>query len=134
MAGSRRANGTVVVERGGVARGTFTFAIGTLALRVLDPAGQPARGVAVVVRPGDARGETQEDGSVGFELTAGAVTLHALPRRSVTPEARSEVPVQMVATGSSDSVTGPLVQIGSATVAAGRTTTLELRLPPGWEK
>jgi hypothetical protein len=134
MAGSRRANGTVVVERGGVARGTFTFAIGTLALRVLDPAGQPARSVAVIVRPGGGRGDTQEDGSVRFELTAGAVTLHTLPKRFKIPEGRSELVMGVAANASSEFLAEYLMQVGSATVVAGRTTTLELRLPPEWEK
>ncbi|HEX6812546.1 MAG TPA: RNA polymerase sigma factor [Planctomycetota bacterium] len=134
FAGSRRAHETVDVVRGGTARGTFTFAIGTLALRVLDPAGLPVRGATVLVQPGDGRGDTKDDGTVSFELSAGTVALHTLPKRLAAPEARRGLAKQAAASGVRDPFAAHLLPIGTATVVAGETATLELRLPPEWEK
>jgi hypothetical protein len=95
----------VDMARGEVVRATFEFVLGELAVRLLTPDGSPAVNVDLL------GARTDVDGRMKVLLRPRPLTLRLSPRRS-----------------------GHAIELGQATIVAGKTTELELRLPPEWEK
>jgi hypothetical protein len=62
------------------------------------------------------------------------VTLRVLPKRLQSPAAQTQLHQQAMVAGQSDPFGPHWIPLGTATIEAGRTTALELRLPPEWEK
>lgn len=126
---------TARIERGVVTKHVFALYSGQLRLMVRDPAGHPAADLALLVLPdGQRLPPTGADGTTTAELTARATTVRVLPKRLQTPEAQAKVWREGEAAGQSDPLAPFWITLGEATVVAGQTTTLELRLPPEWEK
>ncbi|HEX6811967.1 MAG TPA: sigma-70 family RNA polymerase sigma factor [Planctomycetota bacterium] len=123
---------TIELTRGGVIEPTLEFAAGAVQIRLLTADGSPASGVAIHTdQPGLQRLRTKADGTVSANLPPGDHELRVLARRQQEPE----VDVSSEAHRRGDLPAAPVwFPIGTATVVVGRTTTLECRLPPEWEK
>ena len=67
-------------------------------------------------------------------MTAQNITLRVLPKRLQSQEAQNKAWNEARATGDADPFASCWIPLGTTTIAAGQTTTLELRLPPEWEK
>jgi hypothetical protein len=80
------------------------------------------------LRPTDASGATDA------ELPAEDVMLAVLPKRLQSPVAQHALRQAAGAPGGVDPVEATRMEIARATIVAGKVTTLELRLPPEWEK
>ncbi|HZN41230.1 MAG TPA: sigma-70 family RNA polymerase sigma factor [Planctomycetota bacterium] len=123
--GDSVATPAVDMVRGEVVSATFEFVLGELSVRLLTPDGSPAANVELLDATTDA------DGRMKVLLRPQSVTLRLLPRRLSSRDARRQVRAEHAG---GDPFAGHWIELGQATVAAGKTTTLELRLPPEWEK
>jgi hypothetical protein len=138
-----RANETATVVKGATTEQDFRFWTGELALTLRDAAGAPVQGVAVQLvgddpeRPSWLR-PTDGSGTARSPATAGTLTLRVLPKRLQSNEAQQQLyrDAALAAGGApaGDPLAAHLLTIGSATVTAGQTTAVELKLPPEWEK
>jgi hypothetical protein len=120
----------LVVARGQVVEQTFTFAVGTLQVRLLTATGEPAADVGIHVNHrGGVKARTRADGIATLTLHPDTFTLWVLPRRWRAEEKRGPGFLH----GGNAPATSEWHDLGSATVFDGRTTVVELRLPPDWE-
>ena len=101
------------------------IALGELSVRLLTPDGGPAAHVEFLGATTDA------DGRMKVLLRPRTVNLQLLPRLRSSRGAQARMRIAPPA-GSRPSA--GWIELGQATVVAGKTTTLELRLPPEWEK
>jgi hypothetical protein len=131
--GTRIASAPVTIVRGATIEHAFVLDVGTLQLHVVDAAGQPAASLTVDTHPGQGFGNTDTDGRVAILRSPGECTLRVLPKRLQSPQANASLEAARVK-GLSDPYEGVWVLLGTATVLAGQTTKLELRLPPEFEK
>ncbi len=130
-----RAEAPAAVLTGETTRHTFRIAAGTLDLRVLDPAGKPAVGVEIVGPTDDWRmPPTKMDGTTNADKEPQTVTLRVLPKRLQNREAMAKAWQEGVAAGHQDPLAPHWLTVGTATITAGQTSMLELRLPAAWEK
>ncbi|MEO6593844.1 MAG: Ig-like domain-containing protein, partial [Planctomycetota bacterium] len=124
---------SATVVRGQATRHTFVITSGELLVRVLDAAGRAVPGVKV-----DANGAslppTAIDGSVRVKLTAGVAVLRTLPKSLHSSEAQRKMQRESGASGQTDPLLPYRIELGTVTVIASQTTTLELRLPVNWDK
>ena len=116
----------VDMVRGEVVAATFEFTLGELGVRLLAPDGKPAANVGLL------GGTTDAEGRLSVLLRPRTVRLRVLPRRMTSREARAKA--RAARTDGGDPFAAHWLELGHATIVAGRTTTLELRLPPAWEK
>jgi hypothetical protein len=77
---------------------------------------------------------TGVDGRATCELTAGTYTFRIVPQRLMSEEAQRRLREEADARGEEDPFARFWITVGTATITAGEATTLELRLPPEWEK
>jgi RNA polymerase sigma factor (sigma-70 family) len=130
-----RAPGKAMVLRGDVTRHTFALHVGTLKVRLLDRHGQPVTGASLRLGATDnTLPLTVEDGSTSAEVAAGTFTLRILPKGLQSEAAQAKVVMEARAAGRSDPFAELWMAVCTATITAGETTSLELRLPPEWEK
>jgi len=129
-----RALTSPTVVRGETTRHTFAVLSGTLQLKVLDAAGKPVPFVEILAPDDQRLPRTGPDGATTAELTAQNITLRVLPKRLQSAEAQQKLWAERAGAGQTDPLAPHWLTIGTATIAAGQTTTLELRLPPEWEK
>ena len=127
------ASATLVV--GVTTQATFVVEVGTLKVRLLDPAGAPVAGVSVH-GPDDSwqMPATKGDGTTSSEHAPATLSLRVLPKRLLDRAQLDKVWVAAIAAGDRDPLAKFWLGIGNATITAAETTTLELRLPPEWEK
>lgn len=131
------ADGTVRVLRGERTTRTFHVQSGSVRVRLVDPAGVPASGVTVELRdaagvPRQVLAPTEADGWTSGDVEAEAFTVHVLPRRLQDLRARQEV--WRAEPNNRDPFVTVRLRLGSVTARVGETTTIELRLPPEFER
>jgi hypothetical protein len=116
---------------------------GTLALTVVDANGNAVDGVEVqaIGDAKDARAplpRTDARGATSAEVTATTFRLRTLPKRLQPLEARNKLrqEVKTAGTGSAqDDPLGPFwIRVGTVTVSAGQSASLEVRLPAEWDE
>jgi RNA polymerase sigma factor (sigma-70 family) len=120
---------------GTTTRAAFAVETGTLLVRVLDGAGNAVAGLSV--RGPDDLWQlplTSGDGTASAKHAPGAVALRVLPKRLLDRAQLQKVYAGGIAAGEKDPLASLWIEVGTATITAGETTTLELRLPPEWEK
>ncbi len=119
-----------VVERGQLTKQTFEFAAGRLAVTLLDSGGRAMEAVTLHAQA-DPMPATDAKGATSVEVGVGTVTVFVLSKAMQSAEAQQRL-IRSATAGSGDPFAAHRVQLGTATVVAGQTTTLELRLPPNW--
>ncbi len=133
--GSLSALQTAVVRTRQVTEHDFSIATGTLSVTVRDATGAPIGGVSIFndttveaeriyLQPTDASGKTT------CQLPAQTIALRTLPKRLLSSEARNK----LFMGGGWQAFEPHWIPLGTATIRAGATTTLELRLPADWDK
>lgn len=122
---------TIELVRGAVLPVTFAFAAGEVAIRLLLADGTPAAGVEVVGTDGPL-GVTSAEGRATIVRSPGKLSLRVLPKRLQSESARNEL--RVVGGFRADPFAAYWVRLGEVTFVAGRTTPVELRLPPEWDK
>ena len=130
-----RALGSATLVFGVTTQATFVVEIGTLKVRLLDPAGAPVAGVSVH-GPDDSwqMPATTGDGTTSSEHAPATLPLRVLPKRLLDRAQLQKVYADGFAAGEKDPLAKLWIEVGTATITAGETTTQELRLPPEWEK
>jgi RNA polymerase sigma factor (sigma-70 family) len=130
-----RSDARVDVVRGSIARQTFEFSTGKLALRVIAPNGAPVQAIGIHIEPGLGQVTTNLDGNATSEVPAATpLTLRVLPKRLDSAEVRQQLMRDAAAAGGGDPFAAHWLVVGTTTVKAGEATTLEVRLPPEWAK
>lgn len=130
-----RASNQVTMVRGQTVAQTFVVATGMLRLRLLDAAGRPIEGVEVWHgASGQQLPPSGLDGNLTAELAQGAVGLRTLPKSLLSTAAQQRLLQEALAANRRDAFAGHWLDLGTVIVAAGQTTTHEVRLPPEWDK
>ena len=132
-----RAEGTVHVIRGERTTRTFHVQSGSARVRLVDASGAAVVGVTIELRdvadkPRTWLPVTGDEGWTTGELEAGVFSACVLPRRLQDQKAQQEVWRANV--GNPDPFAAMRLRLGMVTTAAGETTSVELRLPPEFEK
>ena len=132
-----RAGGSVRVVRGERTTRTFDVRSGSVRVRLLDASGVAVVGVLVELRdaadkPRTWLAATGADGWTTGELEAGVFSACVLPRRLQDQKAQQEVWRANV--GNPDPFAAMRLRLGTVTARVGETMTIELRLPPEFEK
>ena len=122
----------VVVTPGQTCQATFTLSSGALRVRLLDAAGAPAPQVTLLLRVGAETGfkpmpPTDADGRTAITTDAGNYQIQVLPRALHDPAAMSAF--YQANAGVADPLAAVLVTLGAATIRAGGSDEVELRLP-----
>ncbi|HEX6811667.1 MAG TPA: sigma-70 family RNA polymerase sigma factor [Planctomycetota bacterium] len=109
-----------------------------LAVIVRDASGAPVPKLQVRVTRADRAHidwlrPTDANGAIDAELDAGTVAFAVLPKRLLSLEAQQKAREAASATGAGDPIGAMFMTVGTATLVTGKTTTVELRLPPEWE-
>jgi hypothetical protein len=135
------ASPTIELARGAVMPVTFEFDLGELTVHVVGLDGLPAKQLELHVagRPG-AIAVTGSDGRATITAKPGALSLRVLPKRLQSDRARNELRLaaqglRLAAQGTQgDPFAAHWIDIGMVTVMSDRTATVELRLPPSFDK
>jgi hypothetical protein len=126
------------VTAGATTEQIFRLAVGVLAVTLRAANGEPVGGLQLHARAADGAVRplpvTDRDGRTEVQWDARTYAFEVLPRRLLDPAAQQELWRAATARGENDPITRHLLQVGSATVTAGQTTAIELKLPPEWEK
>lgn len=131
---------TIVV--GQTTEQVFTVWTGTLQLTVRDGQGAVVPNLELIARRVAANGQvgvptTDGQGQITVETAVETLQFRVLPKRLQSQEARRQLWQELVAKGDTANKDpfGPhLLDLGSATVVAGQTVTMELTLPAEWSK
>ncbi|HZN38554.1 MAG TPA: sigma factor-like helix-turn-helix DNA-binding protein [Planctomycetota bacterium] len=116
---------------------TFALATGKVDVLVLDPSGKPVRNVVLQCRDaGDVArfsfAPTDAEGRTTIECDIAPFTICVLPKSLQDPAAgRAHVQARL---GQRDPFTDVWLVVGRFTPRAGETVTVEVRLPPEWER
>jgi hypothetical protein len=130
---------TATVVLGQTTEQTFDLWTGQLTMTVRDANGAAVPGVNVLVSTEPpARGipqlKTDAQGTCTKELLAQTLTFRVLPKSLQSLEAQEQLRQKALAARTTDPFAGRLFVLGTATVVANQTTSVELRLPAEWDK
>jgi len=132
-----RAEGSVRVLRGERTTHTFHVQSGSVRVRVLDASGAAVMGVPIELRDAADKSRqwlppTGDDGWTTGEFEIGVFTACALPRRLLDNKAQEEI--WRASPDNPDPFASLRLRLGTVTARVGETTSVELRLPPEFEK
>ncbi|MCU0863853.1 MAG: carboxypeptidase-like regulatory domain-containing protein [Planctomycetes bacterium] len=126
---------TALVQSRVVTEQDFTLATGTLQVTLRSATGSAvpdvtifdtsAAAMQIVMLP-----PTDTTGSTAFEVSVGTIHLRTLPKHLQSAEARNKVMMQ----GGWAALDALWIPLGTAEVAVGSTTAVELRLPADWDR
>jgi hypothetical protein len=122
----------IELHRDEVVPATFEFATGELWIRLLQPDGSPAQSVGLCMS-GVVVAHTGVNGLARIGSRPRTVSLRVLPKRLQTHRAQNEMRL-LAGRGGGDAFAEHWIELAKVTIVAGKTTELELRLPPEWEK
>lgn len=124
---------------GKTTEGTFDVWTGTVTVHVRDANGALVPGVTIhatsdAPNPTGAQFTTDAQGACTQEVVAVTLTFRALPKSLQSLFAQQQLRDAALAQRQADPIPERMLVLGTATVVAGQTTSVELRLPAGWDK